>query len=288
MTMSETSEDKARTLAALRGRIDAIDTQMHRLLMERGAVIEALIEAKGSQRPGAAFRPAREADMMRRIVARHAGDLPLATVEHIWREIIATFTCMQAPFEVAVDVSVEAERMRDRARFIFGFSVGLNPANGPAAVIERVAAGNDLGLVARAAEGAWWSALTGEERPQIMAILPFIRTEQTPADVPAFVISPPLADPTPAEVAVFAVTAAAALPALDETTVLAATESDGRVLVLLAEAGGRDVEELAKRLGARGCKAEEIAPVGGFARPIDRTGSPVDLAALAWRPGEGG
>ena len=123
--MSETGESDARTLAELRGRIDAIDAEVHRLLIERGAVIDSLIRTKGTSRPGAAFRPGREADMMRRLVARHEGALPLATVEHIWREIITTFTHMQAPFDVAIDVSVEPERMRDLARFYFGFSVEL-------------------------------------------------------------------------------------------------------------------------------------------------------------------
>ena len=99
--MSETGETTLRTLGELRGRIDEIDAEMHRLLMDRGSVIDALIRIKGTSRPGAAFRPGREAEMMRRIVARHAGALPLATVEHIWREIITTFTRVQAPFNVA-------------------------------------------------------------------------------------------------------------------------------------------------------------------------------------------
>src|SRR5690348_11044046 len=99
--MPETGENNPRALTSLRDKIDAIDAEMHRLLIERGTVIDALIAAKGTVRPGAAFRPGREADMMRRIAARHGGALPLATVEHIWREIITTFTRLQAPFDVA-------------------------------------------------------------------------------------------------------------------------------------------------------------------------------------------
>ena len=36
--------------------------------------------------------------MMRRLVERHHGILPLDTAESIWRVIIATFTYVQAPF----------------------------------------------------------------------------------------------------------------------------------------------------------------------------------------------
>ena len=108
---------------AIRRRIDAIDEAMHRLLIERSGVIAELIEIKGTSKPGAAFRPEREADMMRRLVMRHEGALPLVTVEHIWREIITTFTAMQAPFGVAMGPSSDDLAMRDLVRFYFGFSV---------------------------------------------------------------------------------------------------------------------------------------------------------------------
>ena len=73
--MSGTGEDGSQALAALRARIDAIDGEIHGLLMQRGAVIDSLIKIKGTSRPGAAFRPGREADMMRRLVDRHGGAL---------------------------------------------------------------------------------------------------------------------------------------------------------------------------------------------------------------------
>ena len=168
-------------------------------------MIDSLIRIKGTSRPGAAFRPGREADMMRRLVARHAGALPLATVEHIWREIITTFTRMQAPFDVAIDVSVEPERMRDLARFYFGFSVELVPLAGAGGDRSRVSPRPTTSASSRATSrrsaGAWWRGLVGATAPRIMALLPFIGAEGRPADLPAFVISPPLADPTPPDIA---------------------------------------------------------------------------------------
>ncbi|HYE85978.1 MAG TPA: chorismate mutase, partial [Vicinamibacterales bacterium] len=64
------------SLADLRKDIDRIDEEMHTLLMQRGEIIDRLIAAKSSQESGSAFRPAREADMMRRLVKRHKGRLP--------------------------------------------------------------------------------------------------------------------------------------------------------------------------------------------------------------------
>src|SRR4029079_7181147 len=64
------------TLADLRREIDRIDESMHRLLMERGEIIDTLIATKKTAESGSAFRPAREADMMKRLVERHKGLLP--------------------------------------------------------------------------------------------------------------------------------------------------------------------------------------------------------------------
>ena len=82
----------AQTLQDLRQEIDRIDEEMHRLLMARGDIISTLISVKKTQEVGSAFRPARETDMMRRLVERHKGVLPLDTVESIWRVIISAFT----------------------------------------------------------------------------------------------------------------------------------------------------------------------------------------------------
>jgi chorismate mutase-like protein len=264
--MAGTGENDARTLADLRAKIDAIDAEMHRLLVERGTVIDALIRTKGTSQSGAAFRPGREADMMRRLVARHEGALPLATVEHIWREIITTFTRMQAPFDVAVDVSVEPERMRDLARFYFGFSVKLIDLPDAAAVVARVAETGDLGLVARGeTAGAWWRGLARPKGPKIMALLPHIGVEGRPADLPAFIISPKLADPTQPDIRILAISAKGPFNPPAGSEVLASANQDGRSELLLAVPASSDAARIAAEAGSR---VESIVEVGGAARGI--------------------
>jgi len=86
------TEAAAEELKGLRVEIDRLDAAMHALLIERGQIIDKLIEIKRRQGGGSAFRPAREAAMMRAIVERHTGHLPLDTVDTIWRVIISTFT----------------------------------------------------------------------------------------------------------------------------------------------------------------------------------------------------
>jgi chorismate mutase/prephenate dehydratase len=258
-------EGEARKLAELRDRIDAIDAEVHRLLIERGSVIDTLIHVKGTSRPGAAFRPGREAEMMRRLVARHDGVLPLMTVEHLWREIISTFTRMQATFDVAIDTSVEPARMQDLARFYFGFSVKLMPLPDAKAVVARVRETGDLGLVALAAKGVWWRGLGRPNAPQIMAVLPHLRAPERPADLPAFVISPKLSDPTPPDIRILAVSAKGALKAPKGTEILVSTEEDGRSELLLAVPAAYDVARFGMEAGGR---IEGITEIGGTAAGI--------------------
>jgi chorismate mutase len=198
------------TLADLRVEIDRIDAEMHELLIERGRVIDRLIEIKTGQGGGSAFRPAREASMMRAIAERHRGRLPLDTVESIWRVIISTFTYIQAPYSVHIDVSGDDAKMRDSARFHFGFTVPCLPHLGAADVIRAVGgSGGDLGVFALdggPGAGAWWTRLAPPDAPKIIARLPFVERADHPAGLPVFVISRPLADGAAREVVLESVT----------------------------------------------------------------------------------
>lgn len=186
----------ALTLDELRQKIDRIDETIHRQLIERSEIVEALISVKRTDKPGAAFRPGREVDMMRRLVGRHRGILPISTVEHMWREIIATFTHMQAPYEVVVEPGAD---LRDVARFYFGFTVDFDEGAGRDTVINRVQAGEGgvLGVVRvdAKADKAWWVNLSSDAA-QVIARLPVIAQPGRPAATDAFVLSMPLMDTT--------------------------------------------------------------------------------------------
>jgi chorismate mutase len=266
-SITDATQTDAARLAALRATIDRLDAEMHERLIERGTAIGTLIRVKGTSRPGAAFRPGREADMMRRLVARHQGALPLWTVEHIWREIITTFTRMQASFDVAYDAGGNSEAMRDTARFLFGFTVALHRQADALATINHIReSGIDLGLVALdqpASAGAWWRALGRPSGPRIIALSPFIQIAGRPADHPALVIAPELADPTPPDLDLFAVTALGSDPAK-------AIEAAGGTI--LARSGAECMIALPRGtpIAALGARAgiDDIVVVGALARGI--------------------
>src|SRR5512141_3239640 len=195
------------SLEVLRQEIDSIDEQVHRLLMARGDIIDRLIQVKQTQEVGSAFRPAREADMMRRLVERHRGILPLDTVESIWRVIISTFTYVQAPFSVHADISLGESAMRDSARFHFGFTVPyVSHFSAPAAVEAVAKSKGDLALVsAISSRTPWWIALEADSAPKIIARLPFVERADHPAALPVFVLSRVAADAMATDATVWSV-----------------------------------------------------------------------------------
>ena len=140
--------------------------------------------------------------MMKRLVARHRGILPLDTAESIWRVIIATFTYVQAPFTVHADLSAGEAAMRDTARFHFGFTVPFVTHMGASGVVAAVAASRgDLGLVpAAGGASAWWTALEADDAPKVIARLPFVERADHPAGLPVFGIARPNPDAIVADI----------------------------------------------------------------------------------------
>jgi chorismate mutase len=261
------------TLADLRREIDRIDAAMHELLMERGEIINTLIATKKTAESGSAFRPAREADMMRRLVERHHGILPLDTAEGIWRVIIATFTYVQAPFSVHADLSAGEPAMRDSARFHFGFTVPFVGHIGPAGVTAAIAASRgDLGLVpAMVAKAAWWAALEGDNAPKIIARLPFVERTDHPAGLPVFAIARPHPDAVVPDVETWSIRvggwgpgAAQAIAPLAE--VVAVADRGFEAAALLASVPRGSLDALDAALVAAGASVRSKALVGSHAR----------------------
>jgi len=270
--MTKSPQTGTPALGDLRKEIDRIDEAMHRLLMERGEIINRLISVKKTQETGSAFRPAREADMMRRLVERHRGILPLDTVEGIWRVIISTFTYVQAPFSVHADVSVGESAMRDSARFHFGFVVPYVAHFSGAAAVDAVAKSKgDLALVsAISARTPWWSELETEGAPKIIARLPFLERADHPAALPVFVISRVADDAMVTEVQMWSVRVsgwnadtARALAPLAEIVAVPDTAFDGAALLVSVESGGFEKIKLA--LLKAGASVRSSALVGSHA-----------------------
>ena len=261
------------SLAELRKEIDRIDEGMHQLLMQRGDIIDRLIRVKQTQEVGSAFRPAREADMMRRLVERHRGILPIDTVESIWRVIISTFTYVQAPFSVHADISIGESAIRDSARFHFGFTVPyVAHFSAPAAVDAVARSKGDLALVsATSGPTPWWITLEAAKAPKIIARLPFVERADHPAALPVFVLSRVAADAMATDAAVWSVRVAGwgagpaqALSALTDFIAQPDRAFDGAAL-LITLPKGTTLEAISDALVKAGATVRSAALVGSHA-----------------------
>src|SRR3977135_644844 len=261
------------SLEVLRKEIDAIDAQVHGLLMQRGDIIDRLISVKQTQEVGSAFRPAREADMMRRLVERHRGILPIDTIESIWRVIISTFTYVQAPFSVHADVSVGESGRRDSAGVPFGLFVPYVSHFSAQAAVEAVAKSKgDLALVpAASSRTPWWIALEANGAPKISATLPFLERADHPAALPVFVVSRVADSAMVTEVEMWSVRVsgwnaeiARALSPLAEIVAVPDTAFDGAAL-LVSVAGSGSLEQIRSAMIEAGASVRSSALVGSHA-----------------------
>ena len=174
-------------LAALRAEIDEIDSQLHDLLMRRTDLAVQVGEVKARVQPlggtpadGAKFiRPAREALILRRLVARHRGRLPKAVIVRMWREMISALLQVEGPFVVAVQAPKGETALWDLARDHYGSRVQVTPLPDNGDVLNAVARGKaTVGIVPMPRLGErspWWPQLlaSGEGVPHVMGRLPF-------------------------------------------------------------------------------------------------------------------
>ncbi len=90
------------TLDELRVKIDQVDQQIHQLLNERAVLAENVAKAKFSTETNPVFyRPEREAQVLRNVMARNEGPLGNETVARIFREIMSACLALEAPQTIA-------------------------------------------------------------------------------------------------------------------------------------------------------------------------------------------
>jgi chorismate mutase/prephenate dehydratase len=159
-------------LPALRAELDRIDNAIHDLLVQRAEVVEYVAR---SGKP-AAFRPGREASIIRRLLARHRGTLPPVALVRIWRELLAGTTSMQGGFSLAVCDPDGGGPLTQLAREHFGVLTPLRAYTSPGQALVDVSQGmaSVAVLPYPSEDDTWWIALLHHEpRLHIIARLPF-------------------------------------------------------------------------------------------------------------------
>lgn len=166
-------------LTQLRAQLDAIDDQIHDLLMRRAAVVESV--ARDGGKVGTKIRPGREAAILRRLLARHAGAWPAQAIVRIWREIFGAALIIEGGQTMAVcDGEGGSERLA-LAREHFGPLTPVRRHHNPAQTLADLTRDDaQLAILPPPAEdddghGGWWPMLTASapHRLFIIAKIPF-------------------------------------------------------------------------------------------------------------------
>lgn len=278
------------TLDRLRREIDTIDGALHDLIMRRAEVVRTIGQIKASQT--VALSPSREAQILRRLTARHQGPLPVAVVVRMWRELLAGTTGMQRPFSIAVVVPDHDRSLWDLARDHFGSTTPITatatPMQAISAVSERSAGIAVVPWPDSEDRQPWWPALRGDDAqvPRVVARLPVTQAHEGGDGPVALALGCLAHEPTGDDVSLLAVELDGAVSrgrlkqvmqanGLAATAFWTAKPVGEQRLVQLVEIDGF-VGDDDPRLGALVAGLEGPAlsarPIGGFARPIRLNG----------------
>jgi chorismate mutase len=220
------------SLEAVRQRIDALDTELLRLVDERASLARVVADAKRAAGDGDKFglRPAREAAILRRLIGSTRQAASPSLIVRIWRELIGDSLASQGPFHISVWGGKDPGRTVELARTRFGAAPSLAQVGKPE---DAVASARTLGGVAVCAltsDSAWWGRLLAEPKLKVFATLPCLAAW---GPVSALAVAAVDVEPTGDDITLWVTDAAESAVAVEETL-----SKDGVAAELLVEAGG--------------------------------------------------
>ncbi len=140
-------EQKGQTLGDLRQRIDDLDTQLLTLVNQRAQLAQVVAEIKIENGDAVFYRPEREAQVLRRVMAENPGPLADEDVAHLFRELMSACLALEQPITVAF-LGPEGTFTQEAAEKHFGSSTRPRPMSAIDEVFREVAAGAaDYGVV---------------------------------------------------------------------------------------------------------------------------------------------
>ncbi len=147
--MNDSTPDSAKQLSLdeLRARIDAVDKRIAELINERARYAQQAGQAKGFTTTAEFYRPEREAQVLRELIARNQGPLADDELVRLFREIMSACLAQQEPLKVAY-LGPEGTFTQSAVLKHFGHSVRALPLATIDEVFHEVEAGvADFGIV---------------------------------------------------------------------------------------------------------------------------------------------
>ncbi len=166
-------------LEDLRAEVDRVDQSILELLIERADLVQRIGAIKDDRRNDRlAVRPAREAEILRRLVTLAERRFPRAVLVRMWRELLAATTRLQTPMSVAVFASRDRLRTWDLARDHFGSVTPMTRVDSASQALRSLGDGSATVAVMPLPndDDSWWLALISDhpDRLRVFARLPFV------------------------------------------------------------------------------------------------------------------
>jgi chorismate mutase len=220
------------SLDEVRKRIDAIDADLLRLVVERASLARAVAAAKTAAGDAGRFglRPAREAELLRKLLAGPRNGARPGLIVRIWRELIGDSLATQGPFHLAVWGGRDPGRTVEVARLRFGAAPSLRQVAKPEDAIAEARSLGGVGVCALTADNAWWGRLLAEPKLKVFAALPCLAAW---GPLSALAVAEVEVEPTGGDNTFWVTDAPAAARAVED-----ALSRDGVAATLLAETGG--------------------------------------------------
>ena len=164
------------SLDEVRQRIDAIDEQVLSLVAERAALAAAVAKAKrAAGETSFGLRPAREAQILRKLLIAKAPQVSFELVVGLWRQIMADSLARQGPFHVSLWGGKNPYKTIELTRIRFGAGVAVRPAARPEDALSAAKSIGGVGVLALASDTPWWGRLLAEPTLNVFASLPCLR-----------------------------------------------------------------------------------------------------------------
>ena len=262
---------KPTPLESVRAQIDEIDAQLLRLVVARAAMPAKVAAAKAKEAAGAArgfgLRPAREAQVIRALLAQSGSPADAGLIVRIWRELIGDSLSKQGPYRLAAWGGRNPARVAELARQRFGVAPSLTMVDQPEAALQAAKTEGTVAILGLEPNSSWWGRLLAEPALKVFASLPCLTTWGRPS---ALAVAAVEIEPSGADQTLWVTDAQTPLGELDR--VLGALGLAGE---LLLEAGGLRLFVLAGYL--QGDDARLTGAPGYLAGVIGAAPLPFDL-----------
>ena len=100
--IKDRNNNEINPLSLIRKKIDRIDNKIHDLIMTRAELVLDVVKEKRSEnfKDIIIYRPAREHEILVRLIKRHKGNISIISLISIWRNLISTYISIQGELKL--------------------------------------------------------------------------------------------------------------------------------------------------------------------------------------------